>query len=109
MTEIPTSPKIPKPANPQLRREPLPWQQPKPGSEDTDAPAKLERILKSSSYRRADEDVDFLNSDESRGVRLQIDYLKPQVLLDRHGIEHTIAVFGAPGPAHRVAVAGDRG
>jgi uncharacterized protein (TIGR00730 family) len=54
----------------------------------------VERILRSESYRRADEDIDFLNSDETRGVRLQIDYLKPQVLLHRHGIEHTIVVFG---------------
>jgi uncharacterized protein (TIGR00730 family) len=59
-----------------------------------DALAKVERILQSESYRRADEDIDFLNSDDARGVRLQIDYLKPQVLLDRHGIEHTIVVFG---------------
>jgi uncharacterized protein (TIGR00730 family) len=89
-----TKPTIPKPAHPQERREPLPWQRPKPSSEDAAAPAKIERILRSPSYRRADEDVDFLNSDETRGVRLQIDYLKPQVELDRHGIEHTIVVFG---------------
>jgi len=87
-------PGIPKPSALQQRRVPLPWQQPKPASEDADAPAKLERILESPSYRRADEDVDFLDSDETRGVRLQIDYLKPQVFLDRHGIEHTIVVFG---------------
>jgi uncharacterized protein (TIGR00730 family) len=85
---------MPKPAPAQQRREPLPWQRPKPPSEDAGAPEKVERILRSPSYRLADEDVDFLNSDETRGVRLQIDYLKPQVLLDRHGIEHTIVVFG---------------
>jgi len=90
----PNSPRIPKPAHPQRRREPLPWHRPKPSSEDAGAPAKLERILRSESYRRADEDVDFLNSAETRGVRLQIDYLKPQVLLDRYGIDHTIVVFG---------------
>jgi hypothetical protein len=94
MTATPSPPRIPKPAHPQRRREPLPWHRPKPSSEDADAPAKLERILRSESYRRADEDVEFLNSDETRGVRLQIDYLKPQVLLERHGIEHTIVVFG---------------
>ena len=87
-------PGSPPPSHPQQRRIPLPWQRPKPASEDAEAPAKLERILQSPSYRRADEDVDFLDSDETRGVRLQIDYLKPQVFLDRHGIEHTIVVFG---------------
>lgn len=76
------------------RREPLPWERPKPSSEDVDAPAKLQRILESDSYRRADEDVEFLNSAETRGVRLQIDYAKPQILLERHGIKHTVVVFG---------------
>jgi uncharacterized protein (TIGR00730 family) len=94
MTATPNPPRTPKPAPAQRRREPLPWHRPKPTSEDADAPTKVERILRSPSYRRADEDVDFLNADETRGVRLQIDYLKPQVLLDRHGIEHTIVVFG---------------
>jgi hypothetical protein len=82
------------PPDPQVRREPLPWHQPKPSSEDADAPGRVERILQSESYRRADEDVEFLNSDETRGVRLQIDYMKPQVLLNRHAIQHTIVVFG---------------
>ena len=98
MTETPRSPGvppgIPKPAPAHQRREPLPWHRPKPSSEDADAPSKLDRILRSPSYRRPDEDVEFLNSDETRGVRLQIDYLKPEVLLARHGVEHTIVVFG---------------
>jgi uncharacterized protein (TIGR00730 family) len=108
MTAPPDPPAIPKPAHPRLRHEPLPWQRPKPSSEDAAAPAKVERILRSPSYRRADEDVDFLNADETRGVRLQIDYLKPQILLDQHGIEHTIVVFGGtrivePAAAHQEA------
>ena len=94
MTATTNPPGSAKNALAQTRREPLPWHRPKPSSEDEDAPAKVERILKSPSYRRADEDVDFLNADETRGVRLQIDYLKPQILLDRHGIEHTMVVFG---------------
>jgi uncharacterized protein (TIGR00730 family) len=94
MATPPNDVQIPAPAHAHRRREPLPWHRPKPSGEDEQAPAKLQRILRSDSYRRADEDVDFLNSEETRGVRLQIDYLKPQVLLDRHGIEHTIVVFG---------------
>jgi uncharacterized protein (TIGR00730 family) len=94
MTAPPNPARIPKPPHPRQRREPLPWHRPKPSFEDAEAPAKLERILRSPCYRRADEDVDFLTSGEARGVRLQIDYLKPQVLLNRHGIEHTIVVFG---------------
>ena len=90
------------PAHPHLRREPLPWHLPKPVEEDPDAPKRIRAILESPSYRQADRDVDFLNLDETRGVRLQIDYAKPELLLERHGVEHTIVVFGStriPEPA----------
>jgi uncharacterized protein (TIGR00730 family) len=102
----PNSPRIPRPAHPGRRREPLPWQSPKPSLEDVRAPEKVKRILRSASYRRADEDVDFLNADATRGVRLQIDYAKPQLLLEQHGVRHTIVVFGGtrivePGAARR--------
>ena len=93
---------IPTPAHPDRRREPLPWQKPKSADEDAGAPARLEAILASPSYRQADQDVDFLNLDETRGVRLQIDYLKAEQLLGQHGIAHTIVVFGStriPEPA----------
>ena len=93
---------IPRPAHPHHRRQPLPWQSPKPGGEDPRAPECLDRILRSPSYLQADQDVDFLERDDTRGVRLQIDYLKPQLLLDQHGIKHSIVVFGStriPEPA----------
>ena len=51
--------------------------------------------MRSPSYRQADMDVEFLNLDETRGVRLQIDYQKPEYLLEQHGIRHTIVVFGS--------------
>lgn len=90
------------PAHPRQRREPLPWHQPKPAEEDPDAPRRVQSILDSPSYRQADRDVDFLNLDETRGVRLQIDYAKPELLLEQHGVQHTIVVFGStriPEPA----------
>jgi len=83
-----------RPAEPQPRSEPLPEQRPKPRELDRAAPEMLARILESPTYRRADEDVAFLNADETRGVRLQIDYLKPQLELERTGVQHTIVVFG---------------
>ena len=86
---------IPAPAHPHRRREPLPWCQPKPIEEDPESIRRVQAILNSPSYRRADEDVDFLKNDELRGVRLQIDYLKPDVLLEQHNIRHTIVVFGS--------------
>jgi len=95
-------PVIPTPAHPEHRREPLPWCQPKPSEEDRGAPARIKAIMDSPGYRQADQDIDFLNQDETRGVRLQIDYQKPEFLLQQQGIKHTIVVFGStriPEPA----------
>jgi uncharacterized protein (TIGR00730 family) len=101
-----SSPVVPTPVPPCERREPLPWQKPKPLEDDPQAVARVEAIMASPGYLQADRDVMFLNQDETRGVRLQIDYLKPELLLERHGVEHTIVVFGStrlqePGAAQR--------
>lgn len=87
--------KIPAPAHPRKRREKLPWQQPKSVAEDPEAQQRIEAILNSSSYLQADKDVDFLGLDSTRGVRLMLDYLKPESLLKKNSIEHTIVVFGS--------------
>jgi hypothetical protein len=92
---ISDKPQIPNPAHPLNRREPLPWRFPKASEEDPNAPARVQAILESPSYRRADADLDFLARDGIRGVRLQIDYLKPEILLEEHRIGHTIVVFGS--------------
>ena len=86
---------VPTPAHPHLRREPLPWHRPKPAEEDPDAPQRLKAILDSPTYRQADSDVEFLDQDETRGVRLQLDYTKPELLLQQHGVQHTVVVFGS--------------
>ena len=96
---IPPSPK---------RHEPLPSQFPKHPAEDPDAPARIKAILGNPASRRSDQDLDFLAEDPVRGIRLQIDYLKPQLLLQEHGIGNTIVVFGStricePAAARRVA------
>ena len=88
-------PRIPKPPHPLNRREPLPWYCPKPSEEDPQAPARVQAILENPGYRRADADLEFLASDSMRGVRLQIDYFKPEVLLEQHHIHQTIVVFGS--------------
>ncbi len=85
---------IPAPADPNQRKEPLPWQKPKPTSEDPESARAVQAILRSASYRPAVEDIDFLGGDDTRGVRLQLDYLKADRVLKQHGIEHTIVVFG---------------
>lgn len=77
------------------RTEPLPWQAPKPHEEDPEALTRVRRIMDSPSYRQADQDVAFLNRYETRGLRLQLDYSKPELLLEEHGVQHTIVVFGS--------------
>ena len=46
------------------------------------------------AYRLAFADEEFLFRDELRPVRLQLELLKPQLLLDEHEIESTIVLFG---------------
>ncbi|GLI91390.1 TIGR00730 family Rossman fold protein [Methylocystis echinoides] len=80
---------------PLRRQEPLPDQQPKPLLEDPEAARRLAALLTSPSYREADSDFDFLNSDAARGPRLELDYLKAETLLRQHGVTDSIVVFGS--------------
>ncbi len=77
------------------KRKNLPWEKPKPTSEEPKALEMIEHIKKSPTYRLAIEDSDFLESDEARGVRLELDYMKAELQIKRYGIEHTIVVFGS--------------
>ena len=77
------------------RREPLPWEEPKSALDDPGAPERVRTLLASPTYRQADKDLEFLDSDDTRGVRLLIDYLKPELTLRQRGVEHTIVVFGS--------------
>jgi uncharacterized protein (TIGR00730 family) len=47
------------------------------------------------AYRLAERDIDFLNGDVTRGVRLQLEYLKAETLLREHGVRHTMLVLGS--------------
>lgn len=58
------------------------------------------------AYRLAFADPDFLTREELRPVRLQLELLKPQLVMDERGITSTIVLFGGariPDPAHRDA------
>ncbi|MDK9706983.1 MAG: TIGR00730 family Rossman fold protein [Desulforhopalus sp.] len=48
----------------------------------------------SASYRLSYTDIDFLNREELRPVRLQLELLKPEMLMKEHGIDATVVVFG---------------
>jgi uncharacterized protein (TIGR00730 family) len=56
------------------------------------------------AYRLAFADPDFLMRDELRPVRLQLELLKPELLMQEYGVESTIVLFGGariPEPARR--------
>jgi len=55
----------------------------------------LDALLQSPSYRRADEDLEFLGRDELRAIRLQLELLKPELAQIQEGIHSTIVVFGS--------------
>ncbi|NJO54261.1 MAG: lysine decarboxylase, partial [Bacteroidales bacterium] len=48
------------------------------------------------AYRLAFTDRDFMTRDDLRPVRLQLELLKPQLIMDERGIDSTIVMFGAP-------------
>ncbi len=52
-------------------------------------------LLQSPSYRRADQDIEFLNRDELRPIRLQLELLKPEMIQQEEGVRSTIVVFGS--------------
>ena len=56
-----------------------------------------ERILairKSTSYRQSHVDPDFMGRVELRPVRLQLELLKPDLIMQEHGVQSTVVVFG---------------
>jgi hypothetical protein len=55
----------------------------------------LEKILHSPSYRLAYQDVDFLNDPRLRPTRMELELLKPDLILQEHNIRGTIVVFGS--------------
>ena len=97
MTDQSSAPgrRLPQPAHPDLRKQPLPWHRPKPSDEDPDAPGRVRALLASPSYRLTEQDSAFFERDEVRGLRLQAEYLKPELLLTEHGIRDTIVVYGS--------------
>ena len=52
-------------------------------------------LLQSPSYRRADQDIEFLKRNELRPVRLQLELLKPELIQQEEGVQSTIVVFGS--------------
>ena len=60
-----------------------------------DLSSNLEAILKSHGYRQVEKDAEFLSRPELRPVRMQLELLKPEMLLAEHHISSTIVLFGS--------------
>lgn len=52
-------------------------------------------IMCEATFQLAQEDVEFLASKELRGVRVQLELLKPEVALHKHAIRSTVVVLGS--------------
>ncbi len=60
-----------------------------------DKKENLKKILQSPTYRKAYEDIDFMKRSELRPVRLQLELLKPEMIMNEQKIRSTIVVFGS--------------
>ncbi|MCX7905829.1 MAG: TIGR00730 family Rossman fold protein [Elusimicrobiales bacterium] len=65
------------------------------GIYDSKKQKMVEKLKKSSSYKKAYEDTAFLRSSELRPIRLQLELLKPEMILKKYKIENTIVCFGS--------------
>ena len=64
---------------------------------------------RSAAYRLSFADPDFLCRPELRPVRLQLELLKPEMILDEQGVESTVVMFGGarvPAPGSNGGIAG---
>ena len=58
-------------------------------------PHHISEETSEESYKFAFDDEAFLARRETIGIRFELELLKPEILLNEHGIDHTITVFGS--------------
>jgi uncharacterized protein (TIGR00730 family) len=63
--------------------------------EISDHPPPPNSDVRSSSYIPADKDIEFLQRDELRPIRIGLELLKPELIQREEGIRSTIVVFGS--------------
>src|SRR5688572_16081960 len=88
---------------PAQRTEPLPDTLPKAPADDPSALERTELLLRSPSYRLAEEDTGFLQRGELRPERLELEYLKAELLLREQHVDSTIVLYGGTRMAERAA------
>ena len=55
----------------------------------------MKKKITYNSYTKAYQDLDFLRSDEARSIRLQLEMLKPQIMLHHSKVKDGIVCFGS--------------
>lgn len=63
-----------------------------PGNDDH--ADRIRAIRASTSYRQSHIDPDFMGREELRPVRLQLELLKPELIMHEQGVQSTVVVFG---------------
>jgi len=66
-----------------------------PPDEDYNSATRVKNLMESPTYRLATDDPDFLEHDDLRAVRLQLEYMKPEWTMRKQGIGSTVIVFGS--------------
>ena len=61
---------------------------------DPETQKRLDDIMADPSYRLAYKDPDFMGLEDLRPLRLEMELLKPEMMLDQLGIKSTIVIFG---------------
>ena len=61
---------------------------------DPNEQQRLKEIMENPSYQVAYKDLDFIASDDLRPVRLHLELLKPEKLMEEAGINSSVVVFG---------------
>ena len=65
-----------------------------PAPQDGGHAERIQAIRRSKSYRQAHSDADFMGRVELRPVRLQLELLKPELIMQDQGVASTVVVFG---------------
>jgi len=66
--------------------------------------SNLQLILSSNSYHLAHEDLELLNSNDMRGVRMLLEISKPEQILEKEKILSTVIVFGGANLSDKLSI-----
>jgi uncharacterized protein (TIGR00730 family) len=68
---------------------------PSPATVTEDPSGSIQRIRESPTYRLAEDDTAFMESDAARASRLALEFMRADTYLRRHRINSTVVVFGS--------------